>query len=269
MTTFVVGDLHGCLTPLQRLLDKVQFEPGKDEVWFVGDLVNRGPQSLETLRFVRSLGDDAICVLGNHDLHLLAVIHGIRRTGGKDTLDDILRANDLHELTDWLRHIPLLHYSEKLDVTMVHAGIHPDWDLTLAKTLAAEVEKALRSDKYVDFLDRMYGNEPAKWSHKLGKHRRRRFAVNTFTRMRFCTRKGELDFSETCAPHNAPKNLIPWYAVPNRTAIEGRILFGHWSSHPAFAVSNVVPLDRGAVWGGSLAALALESGVTTTVNCSD
>lgn len=269
MPTFVIGDLHGCLTPLQRLLDKVQFKPGTDKIWFVGDLVNRGPQSLETLRFIRSLGDDAICVLGNHDLHLLAVIHGIRRTGGKDTLDDILRANDLHEITDWLRHLPLLHYSKKLDVTMVHAGIHPDWDLTLAKTLAAEVEKVLRSDKYVDLLHRMYGNEPAKWSHKLGKHHRRRFAVNTFTRMRFCTRKGELDFSETCAPHNAPKNLMPWYAVPKRTVIEGRILFGHWSSHPAFAVSNVVPLDRGAVWGGSLVALALETGVTTTVSCGD
>lgn len=268
MTTFVIGDLHGCLSPLQRLLDKVQFEPGTDKLWFVGDLVNRGPQSLETLRFVRSLGADAICVLGNHDLHLLAVIHGIRSPGGKDTLDDILHADDVHELTDWLRHLPLLHHSEALNVTMVHAGIHPGWDFALAKTLAAEVEKALRSDKYVAHLERMYGNKPTKWSDELGKHHRRRFALNTFTRMRFCTKKGELDFSETCPPHKAPQHLLPWYAVPNRKPIEGRILFGHWSAHPAFAVSNVIPLDRGAVWGGSLAALALESGVTTTVDCS-
>jgi len=268
MSTFVIGDLHGCLTPLKQLLDKVQFKPGVDKLWFVGDLINRGPQSLETLRFVRSLGTDAICVLGNHDLHLLAVIHDIRRTGGKDTLDDILAADDLPELTHWLRHQPLLHHSEELDVTMVHAGIHPKWDLDLAKAMAAEVEKALRSDRYIEFLERMYGNKPAKWSRKLGKHRRRRFAINAFTRMRFCTKKGELDFSQTCAPHKAPKCLVPWYQVPNRKVIEGRILFGHWSSHPGFAVSNVVPLDRGAVWGGSLVALALETGVTTTVDCS-
>ncbi len=267
MTTFVIGDLHGCLTPLKRLLDKVQFEPGSDQAWFVGDLVNRGPQSLETLRFVRSMGSDAICVLGNHDLHLLAVIHGIRQTSGKDTLDDILHADDLHELTDWLRHLPLLHHSEELNVTMVHAGIHPDWNLAQAKTLAAEVEKALRSDNYAHHLQRMFGNKPAKWSDTLGKKRRRRFAINAFTRMRFCTKKGKLDFCQTCAPAKAPENLMPWYAVPDRKEIDGRILFGHWSSHPAFAVSNVVPLDRGAIWGGSLAALALETGVTTTVDC--
>ncbi len=266
MTTFVIGDLHGCLSPLERLLDKVHFEPGKDKLWFVGDLINRGPQSLATLRFVKSLGDDAICVLGNHDLHLLAVIHGIRATGAKDTLDEILAAHDLDELTHWLRHLPLLHHDTELNVTMVHAGIHPKWDLDMAMAMATDVEKALRSNKYVEFLQRMYGNKPAKWSKKLGKHRRRRFTINAFTRMRFCTKKGELDFTLACAPAKAPKGLVPWYAVPNRKPIDGRILFGHWSSHPGFAVSNVVPLDRGAVWGGSLAALALETGVTTTVD---
>jgi len=269
MTTFAIGDLHGCLDPLKRLLDKVHFEPGRDKVWFVGDLVNRGPQSLDTLRFVKDLGDDAVSVLGNHDLHLLAVINGIRHTGGRDTLDDILNADDLDDLTHWLRHLPLLHRNEELNVTMVHAGIHPKWDLTLAKDMASEVEKALRSDNYVEFLQRMYGNKPAKWSNKLGKHRRRRFAVNAFTRMRLCYRKGELDFSNTCAPSKAPRDLVPWYAVPSRKSIEGRILFGHWSSHPGFAVSNVIPLDRGAVWGGSLTGLALETGVATTIDCSE
>lgn len=267
MTTFAIGDLHGCLDPLKRLLDKVHFVPGTDKLWFVGDLVNRGPESLETLRFVKRLGDDAVSVLGNHDLHLLAVINGIRRTGGRDTLKEILNASDLEELTQWLRHLPLLHHSEELNITMVHAGIHPKWTLTLAQEMAAEVERALRSDKYVDFLERMYGNKPAKWSKKLGKHRRRRFAINAFTRMRLCSRKGELDFSQTCAPSKAPKELVPWYAVPGRKPIDGRILFGHWSAHPGFAVTNVVPLDRGAVWGGSLAALALETGVTTVVDC--
>ena len=266
MTTFAIGDLQGCLDPLQRLLDKVHFEPSSDTLWFVGDLINRGPQSLETLRFVKSLGNSAISVLGNHDLHLLAVANGLRRTGGKDTLDDILAASDLEELIDWVRHLPLLHHSEDLDITLVHAGIYPKWDLAKAREMATEVEKALRSPKYVEFLQRMYGNKPAKWSNKLGKHRRRRFAVNAFTRMRMCTRDAELDLSYTCPPAKAPKDLVPWYAVPNRKTIEGRILFGHWSSHPAFAVSNVIPLDRGAVWGGSLAALALETGVTTTVD---
>jgi len=265
MTTFVIGDLHGCLTALQKLLDKIHFSSVDDELWFVGDLVNRGPQSLETLRFIKSLGNDAICVLGNHDLHLLAVINGIRATSGKDTLDDILAADDLDELTHWLRHRPLLHNSPALNVTMVHAGIHPRWDLETATSMAREVEKALRSEKYVEFLQRMYGNKPAKWSRKLGKHRRRRFAVNAFTRMRFCTRDGELDFSSTSPPDKAPKGLVPWYAVTKRKPIEGHILFGHWSAHPGFAVSNVVPLDRGAVWGGSLCALALETGVTTLV----
>lgn len=269
MTTFAIGDLHGCLDPLKRLLDKVRFEPGNDTIWFVGDLVNRGPQSLDTLRFVKALGDNAISVLGNHDLHLLAVINGIRRTGGRDTLDDILAADDLDELTHWLRHLPLLHRSEALDITMVHAGIHPKWDLSLAQDMATEVETALRADNYVQFLERMYGNKPAKWSKKLGKHRRRRFAINAFTRMRLCSRKGELDFSNTGPPSKAPKELMPWYAVPNRKPIDGRILFGHWSAHPAFAISNVVPLDRGAVWGGSLAALALETGVTSTIDCRD
>lgn len=265
MTTFVIGDLHGCLTPLERLLDKIHFSSANDTLWFVGDLINRGPQCLDTLRFVKSLGDSAVCVLGNHDLHLLAVIHGIRSSSGRDTLDEILAAEDLDELTHWLRHRPLLHRSESLNVTMVHAGIHPKWDLATATQMATEVEKALRSPKYVDFLERMYGNKPAKWSRKLGKHRRRRFAVNAFTRMRFCSRSGELDFTCTGPPHKAPKGLIPWYAVPKRKPIEGRILFGHWSAHPGFAVSNVVPLDRGAAWGGSLCALALETGVTTSV----
>ncbi len=265
MTTFVIGDLHGCLDPLKRLLDKVHFTPGTDELWFVGDLINRGPQSLDTLRFVKSLGSDAITVLGNHDLHLLSVIHGIRTTGGKDTLDDILAADDLADLTNWLRARPLLHRNEALNITMVHAGIHPKWDLALAQRLALEVEDILKSDRYVGFLEKMYGNKPAKWSSKLGKHRRRRFAVNAFTRMRFCNHKGDMDFSSTNAPAKAPKGLLPWYAVPRRKPIEGRIVFGHWSSHPGFAVTNVIPLDRGCVWGGSLAALALETGVTTTV----
>ncbi len=265
MTTYAIGDLQGCLTPLQKLLDKVHFNPDKDVLWFVGDLVNRGPESLETLRFVKSLGSSAISVLGNHDLHLLAVMHGIRKASGKDTIQEILKAPDRDELEDWLRGLPLLHHDASLGFTMVHAGIHPHWDLPYAKAMATEVETVLRSDDYVDFLHRMYGNKPSKWSRKLGQHRRRRFTVNVFTRMRYCTNDGELEFSFNGPPNKAPKQLMPWYNVPKRRPLKHRILFGHWSSHPAFAVSNVIPLDRGCVWGGTLAALALETEVTTTV----
>lgn len=265
MTTYAIGDLHGCLAPLEKLLDKIRFDPGTDKIWFVGDIINRGPQSLATLRYVKNLGDSAITVLGNHDLHLLACIHGIREPGGRDTLKKILVADDLPELTDWLRHLPLLHCSKKLGFVLVHAGIHPKWDLATAEDMAAELETVLRSEDYVDFLQRMYGNRPAQWTKKLGKHRRRRFAINAFTRMRYCNEDAELDFTFNGPPNKAPKVLIPWYAVPKRKKIEATIVFGHWSSHPGFRVSNVLPMDRGCVWGGSLAAYALETGVTTTV----
>jgi len=268
MTTFVIGDLHGCLDPLKQLLDKIQFNPGDDTLWFVGDLINRGPQSLETLRFVKSLGDSAITVLGNHDLHLLGVMHGVRSVSTKDTLDDILNANDLDEITDWLRRRPLLHHDADLQVTMVHAGIHPKWNLKTAMELAVEVETVLRHDQIEERLPRLFGNKPCKWSKKLGKWDRRRFALNVFTRMRYCTSEGKLDFSSTAAPAKAPKSLVPWYKVAERKTIPGRIVFGHWSSHPAYAVSNVVPMDRGCVWGGALTALELESGNSLTADCA-
>ncbi len=268
MTTYAIGDLHGCLDPLQRLLDKVRFDPSTDRVWLVGDLVNRGPQSLETLRFVKSLGDSCIAVLGNHDIHLLGVIHGLRKTNSKDTINDILRAPDLQELNDWLRHRPLLHDCEKTGFTLVHAGIHPAWTLKTAKKMANELEAHFRDEHYVEHLERLFGNKPEKWSNKLGARRRRRFALNVFTRMRYCSAKGTLDFSFNGAPAKAPKGLMPWYEVPKRKVIQRRILFGHWSSHPAFALSNVVPLDRGCVWGRYLTAVALETGVSNVIDCA-
>lgn len=268
MTTYAIGDLQGCLDPLKKLLDKINFAPGTDTLWFVGDLVNRGPQSLETLQFVKGLGKDAISVLGNHDMHLLGVVAGVRQTGGRDTIDPILKSDDLEPLCNWLRHLPLLHHDDDLNVTMVHAGIHPRWSLSLAKELACEVETVLRSDDFAERLPRLIGNKPATWSKKLGKRRRRRFALNVFTRMRFCTHNAEMDFSETCPPAKAHKSLLPWYAVPDRVKIDSTIVFGHWSSHPPLAVSNVIPLDHGCVWGGSLSALALETGVMTSVSCA-
>ncbi len=267
MTTYAIGDLQGCLSPLQRLLDKLNFDPAADHLWFVGDLVNRGPQSLKALRYVKALGDSATTVLGNHDLHLLALMHGVRKLSAKDTLSPILKAKDRDELHNWLCHLPLLHHDSKLGYTLVHAGIHPYWNLPLAQQLANEVQAVLRSKKLDDFLHRMYGDKPARWSRRLGKHRRRRLVINVFTRMRYCTTSGELDFSYNGAPKHAPEHLRPWYAVPRHSPSQLRIIFGHWSSHPSIAQPNVIPLDRGCVWGGALTAFALETGKTTTISC--
>ena len=267
MTTYAIGDLQGCLSPLKRLLDKLNFDPATDKLWFVGDLVNRGPESLQTLRYVRALGNSAITVLGNHDLHLLAVMQGVRTASSKDTLSDILRAHDREPLRDWLRQCPLLHHDDALNYTLVHAGIHPAWDLTLAQLLADDIHRVLRSDNYTEFLEHMYGNTPVAWSRTHGKRKRRRFTVNVFTRMRYCDRDGNLDFSYNGAPRSAPAELLPWYRVPSKEHAGLRIIFGHWSSHPAVAQPGIVPLDRGCLWGGCLAAFALETGVTTTVEC--
>ena len=271
MATYAIGDLQGCLTPLKRLLDKLQFDPANDRLWFVGDLVNRGPKSLETLRFVYGLGDAAVTVLGNHDLHLLAVVYGIRKPSGKDTFNKIINAPDCEELCFWLRRRPLLHHDAKLGYTLVHAGIHPHWSLQFALSLADELQEVLPSDDFIEFLHNMYGNTPASWSNDLGKHKnkhkRRRFAVNVFTRMRYCYKDGTLNFDFNGPPSKAPKGLVPWYQVRKRIKPEHTILFGHWSSHPAMAPGGVMPLDRGCLWGGSMAAYELESGITVSKNC--
>jgi bis(5'-nucleosyl)-tetraphosphatase (symmetrical) len=259
MTTYVIGDLQGCLTPLERLLDHLRFEPSHDKLWFVGDLINRGPESLETLRYVKALGDNAITVLGNHDLHLLAVVHGIRKASSKDTVEDIINASDRDELCNWLARQPLLHTDKNLGHTLVHAGIHPQWSLKRAHKMSREIHYALNED-LSGFLSTMYGNSPAQWDTKLPTTKRQRFAVNAFTRMRYCYADGSLNFDFNGAPHAAPKDLYPWYAVPDRKELDTKIVFGHWSSHPAMCKPGVVPTDRGCVWGGSLVAYAIESG---------
>lgn len=266
MTTYVVGDLQGCLSPLERLLDKLQFDPAQDKLWFVGDLVNRGPKSLQTLRYVKSLGDAAITVLGNHDLHLLAVAAGHRKLSSKDTLKRILCAPDRDELLDWLIAQPLLHTDKKLKHTLVHAGIHPYWSLKLATRLADKLHKALTTDPDSLFLN-MYGNTPAYWSRDLKKHNRNRFAINVFTRMRYCHLDGALDLEFNGNPGFAPKHLRPWYALSDRKPLKNRIIFGHWSSHPAIGPAAVMPTDRGCVWGGCLSAYAIETQRTISVKC--
>ena len=265
MTTYVIGDLQGCLSPLERLLDQLRYEPSNDTLWFVGDLINRGPESLESLRYVKALGNSAITVLGNHDLHLLAVVHGIRKPSGKDTLDDIINAPDRDELCDWLAMRPLLHTDAELGHTLVHAGIHPQWSLKHAHTMSQEIQSALKDD-LPGFLATMYGNTPSRWDKNLSTIKRQRFAVNAFTRMRYCYEDGELNFDYNGPPSTAPKNLYPWYLVPGRLAVDTQIVFGHWSSHPAICKHGIIPTDRGCVWGGSLAAYAIESGTSHWVD---
>ena len=266
MTTYAIGDLQGCLSPLQRLLDSLAFDPSTDKLWFVGDLVNRGPQSLEALRFVKALGDSAITVLGNHDLHLLAVMHGVRKPSSKDTLNPILSAPDRDELIQWLASRPLLHVDDTLGHCLVHAGIHPHWSLNRARKQAKELQTELTT-KLEDCLWHMYGNTPAYWSKDLGRRKRLRFSINAFTRMRYCDRDGALNFDCNTPPHKSPKSLYPWYALPDRKPLNTRIIFGHWSSHPAMSTADVVPTDRGCVWGGCLAAYAIETGESHSVAC--
>lgn len=222
MAVYAVGDLQGCLDPLKCLLERVAFDPTKDRLWLVGDLVNRGPQSLETLRFLYAMRESVVSVLGNHDLHLLAVAHKSERLKKSDTLREILEAPDREPLLDWLRRLPLLHYDEQRKVALVHAGIPPQWSLEKARLRAAEVEQALRDDQRLPlFLDGMYGNEPAKWDKKLHGIDRLRVITNYFTRMRFCTEDGKLDLKskeglDTAPPGYAPLVQLPFAQDPRR-----------------------------------------------------
>lgn len=266
MTDYAIGDLHGCLDPLHRLLDKISFDPPRDRLWFVGDIVNRGPQSLESLRFVKSLGDSALTVLGNHDLHLLAVLHQVRKPSSKDTLDFILTCHDKEELIDWIRHQSIMHWDEHRNIALVHAGIHPHWSLPTALAEASALENTLRRDDYAEFLIDMYGNSPRNWSKTLSGTDRLRFAVNVFTRMRYCQRDGTLDFTHNGPPTTAPPTLLPWHSAQRSEPIGASVIFGHWSSHPAIAPPHLIPIDRGCVWGGSLVAFDIDHRRSIWVN---
>lgn len=266
MATYVIGDLQGCLEPLERLLEKIEFQPARDRLWFTGDLVNRGPDSLGVLRRVFGLGERAVCVLGNHDLHLLAIHHveGTRTRKG-DTLDPILAAPDRDILLGWLRAQPLLHIDPDFNCALVHAGIPPDWDLAQAVLHAEEVEAALRGPRCSDFLATMYGNEPDRWSPRLDAAARLRFTTNCLTRMRYLTEDGRLDLRAKGGLEASRPGLVPWFMAPGRRVAGTRILFGHWSTlhlSPEQEVRyGVHALDTGAVWGGRLSALRLEDRV--------
>ncbi|HEX20025.1 MAG TPA: symmetrical bis(5'-nucleosyl)-tetraphosphatase [Acidiferrobacteraceae bacterium] len=258
MTTYAIGDVQGCYQALDQLLDKIAFSPGYDRLWFTGDLVNRGPRSLEVLRFVKSLGDTAITVLGNHDLHLLAIAAGHAPVKKFDTIDDVLAAPDSDELLHWLQQRPLMHHEAALGYTLVHAGIYPQWSVSKALVLAAEVESALRGDAASEFFSHMYSNEPALWRDTLDHHARLCFITNVFTRMRYCLADGSLDMYEKGAPDKARGGLLPWFKMSRSNPWPGTIVFGHWSTLDIYHGDGVISLDSGCHWGGKLTALVLD-----------
>ena len=256
MTTYAIGDIQGCFDALMKLLKEIRFNPDSDQLWFVGDLVNRGPKSLEAIRFVKELGDGAVVTLGNHDLHLLAIAYGHRDIHAKnDTMHDIVAAPDFDDICDWLRHRPLLHHDNDLGYTMVHAGLPPQWDLARATQCANEVQQVLRSDMIEGFLANMYGNKPSKWSNTLSSWDRLRFITNSFTRLRFCDAKGKQNFKYNQGPGTQPEHLMPWFAVPGRKNADLKIIFGHWAALGHYTAPNIYALDSGCVWGGKLTAM--------------
>jgi len=251
---YAVGDVQGCSPSLKALLKKL---PKKSTLIFLGDLVNRGPDSLGALRKLKSLQESgrAECILGNHDLHLLAIDAGLRKTKGLDTVDAILKAPDRKELIDWIRKRPMALSNGK--VLTVHAGVVPQWDLQQTLECAQEVEKALRSKSYKEFLANMYGNTPNKWSDSLKGYERLRLITNTLTRMRFCTPNGQMEFESKEGLENGPKGYIPWFKAPKRKTVDTLIYFGHWSTLGLLRHNNVIGLDTGCVWGGKLTALEI------------
>jgi bis(5'-nucleosyl)-tetraphosphatase (symmetrical) len=255
VTRHAIGDLQGCYEELRALLALLKFSPDRDRLWFVGDLVNRGPDSLETLRLVRSLGDNAVVVLGNHDLHLLAVVYGAHRKRRSDTLDELLGARDRDALIEWLLTRPLAH-AEAGDL-MVHAGVVPQWTVAQTLTLAGEVGKALQRDPRRLF-EHMYGDEPDRWSPELAGFERLRFAINVLTRLRVCTADGQIDLDMKGEPPPPPSPFRPWFIHP-RASGDARIVFGHWSALGLVQSHGVVGLDSGCVWGGALTAFDLDA----------
>lgn len=259
MSTYAIGDVQGCYDTLMRLVERLAFDPAKDRLWFTGDLVNRGGQSLETLRFIHGLGDAAACVLGNHDLHLVAEsVKATERRQKNLDLRRVLEAEDGALLIDWLRHRPLLHHDAELRFVMVHAGLSPQWSLERARIEAERVEKELRGKDYRNVLLRMYGNRPGGWSRRLKGLDRTRATINAFTRMRYCDPRGQISFESKGAPGTQPAGFYPWFEAPGHKPREFRVVAGHWSALGRFQGMGVFGLDTGCVWGGKLTALKLQ-----------
>ena len=262
---WVVGDLQGCYGPLQALLAHPDIvRDSAAQLWFAGDLVNRGPDSLASLRTVMGLGERAICVLGNHDLHLLAVAAGIKKEGKSDTLDALLAAADAPALIDWLRHRPLAHYSD--GHLMVHAGILPQWNVAKTLALAGEVEAALRGPDWQAALSDMYGNKPVYWDDSHTGAKRMRVIINALTRMRMCTPGGYMDFSHK-GPPETTDTLMPWFDVPGRASGDTTVVFGHWSALGLMIRPDAICLDTGCVWGRELTAVRLHDHKVIQISC--
>jgi len=258
MAIYAIGDIQGCFDELQALLAMCRFDPAADRLWFTGDLVNRGPDSLKVLRFVRGLGEGAITVLGNHDLHLLAVAEGLGKLHKPDTLQAILDAPDRDELLHWLRRQPLLYHDADLNAVLVHAGLPPQWDVREACAYSVEVETVLRGDDYREFFTHMYGDKPRRWAKGLTGWDRLRFIVNCFTRLRFCRADGELCLKAKGEPGTQPAGCVPWFQAPGRRSTQTQIIFGHWSTLGLYRGDNVLALDTGCLWGGLLTAARLD-----------
>lgn len=259
MAVYAIGDVQGCFDELLKLLDALQFDPLQDEIWLAGDLVNRGPKSADTLRFVKNLGDRAKVVLGNHDLHLLAQASSNSEYQHRlDTIDDVLLAEDREELLTWLRHQPLFYYDADLQFSMVHAGLPSQWSIAESQERAAEVEAVLRGDNWRDFFQHMYGNKPKSWSPDLTGWDRLRFITNCFTRLRYCNEDGSLALKFKGAPKDKPVKQKPWFDMPDRASANDRIVFGHWSQLGTGQYGNVFSLDSGAVWGEQLTAVRID-----------
>jgi len=267
MSVYAIGDLQGCLDPLIELLAKINFDSSKDTLWFTGDLINRGPRSLDTLRFIIALGDSAISVLGNHDLHFLAVTSGNTKHTKHDTFEELLAAPDRDELIYWLRSRPLMHYDQSRNIALIHAGLPPQWNIAEAQTYAHEVENILRSDHYQQLVTSMYGNSPDHWDPALTDIDRHRFIINCFTRMRYCTAQGTMDFKYKTAPGTQPHSLYPWFTLANRKTLDTTIIFGHWSTLGFQHECNTFSLDTGCLWGETLTALNIDKQNIISVNC--
>lgn len=268
MATYAIGDVHGCLATLQQLLIKINFDPKHDTLWFTGDLINRGPSSLSTLRFIKSLHDDnkATVVLGNHDVGLLMIAYGHLHPHPKDTLNEILLAPDCEQLLHWLRHLPLIHYDRHLNFLMVHAGIPPQWSITQACSIANDISLNLQDDNFVSHIKNLIGHKPLNWSPEMDIISQHRYAINSLTRMRFCQQKGQLNLHDKGMNNSEPSLYKPWFEWSNSSFQQTEIIFGHWAALQGHCpVPHIHALDTGCVWGQSLTALCLENKLKMSV----
>ena len=268
MATYAIGDIQGCFQAFMCVLEQAEFNPAEDHLWVAGDLVNRGPDSLSTLRYIKSLGDHAKVVLGNHDLHLLAVAYGIKKPHRSDTFDEIMQADDASELFDWLRQQPLLFHCPERNYLMVHAGLAPQWSIEQALALSQEVEQTLQGANFKDFLRHMYGNEPDCWHDDLTGWERLRVITNHFTRMRLCDAEGHLDLKHKHGLQDVRIGFKPWFAHTHRQTRDTQILFGHWAALEGESnEDHVFALDTGCVWGGRLTMMRLEDHRLFSCSC--